>query len=85
MRNFFAGLGDFFGGMGEDFLVGWEIFWWDGRFLGGMGDFCGGMGEDFLVGWKKGAYWKVEGCQPVRRRSPMSGTPRCASISGIPI
>ena len=67
--------------------MGWEkIFSWDGRiFFGGMGDFFGGMGEDFLVGWEKGAYWKVEGCQPVRRRSPMSGTPRCASISGIPI
>ena len=31
-KIFFAGMGDFFGGMGEDFLVGWEkIFWWDGR------------------------------------------------------
>ena len=60
------------------FLVGWEIFLLNGRFFDGMG-------EDFLVGWEKGAYWKVEGCQPVRRRSPMSGTPRCASISGIPI
>ena len=63
-----------------------RFFWWDvRRFFAGMGDFLGGMGEDFLVGWEKGAYWKVEGCQPVRRRSPMSGTPRCASISGIPI
>ena len=68
-----AKVGRFFGGMG-DFLVGWEVFGWDGRFLWWDGRrFFGGMGEGSLL---EGG--RVSACQT--KVSDVGNPPVCFNI-----